>query len=106
MGKRHIGAYRPFGLEQRFGGQAAELKAPAQAFNRLAFGVGVTLGHTLNALAGDVLGDVFVHFNQDETAVAAVFGILFQHRMACGAATRKAVQNQGVFVRAEAKNAL
>ena len=49
-------------------------------------------------LRGDIPADVVVHLNQDESASAAVRGILGKHGMAGGAAAGKGVENEGVFV--------
>ena len=35
-----------------------------------------------------------VHFHQDETAVAAVLGVLLQHRVAGGAGTSEGIEDQ------------
>lgn len=79
FGKRDIAADLTVGVEQRLRRQAAELKTAAQASCGLAFGVGVATGHTPHALGGDVLGDVFIHFNEDEVVLAAVLGVLLEH---------------------------
>jgi hypothetical protein len=104
--KGHVAANLAVGVEQGFGREAAELEAAAQALYGVAFGVGVALGHAPDALAGDVVGDVCVHFNEDETALAAVFGVLLEHGMTGGAGPGEAVENEGVFVGGDLQDAL
>jgi len=106
LGEGHVGANLAVGVEQRFGGKAAELEAAAQAFDGVALGVGVAAGDPFDALGGHVAGDVVVHFHEDETAVAAVFGVLLEYGVAGCAGTRKAVENHRVFVGGDLQNAL
>lgn len=70
------------------------MEAAAQTFDGVALGVDVALCHTLYPLGGDVLGNVVIHFDKNEAAVAAVLGILFEDGMAGGAGAREAVENQ------------
>ena len=58
-----IGADLAVGIEEWFGGQAAELETTTEAVDGLGLGVGVALSHALDPLSGDVLRDIFVHFN-------------------------------------------
>ena len=78
--------------EQRFPGQSAVLEAAAEAWDFGAFGVGVAGADAADSFGGDVLGDAFVHFHQNETAVAAVFGVLFQDGVGGGAGAGEAIE--------------
>ncbi|MDD5404420.1 MAG: hypothetical protein PHZ14_07765 [Sulfuricella sp.] len=102
----HIAADLAVGVEQRFGKQAAELETAAEAFDGGAFRVGIAFRHPLDALARHVLGDVFIHFDEDETAAAAILSVLFEHGVSRGAGTCKAVKDQGILVGGDLQDAL
>ncbi|MBK8119443.1 MAG: hypothetical protein IPK39_09780 [Sulfuritalea sp.] len=97
LGEAHIGANLAFWCEERFWREGAELEAAAESCDHVFLGAGVSLGDPSHALCGDVGGDLLVHFDEDETALAAVLGVLLQYRMAAGAASCKAIENQGVL---------
>jgi hypothetical protein len=63
-------------------------------------------GHALDALGSDVAGDAVVHLDQDETAVAAVFGVLLEYRVAGGAGTGEAVEDERILVGGDLQDAL
>jgi hypothetical protein len=52
------------------------------------------------------LGDVFIHFNEDEVALAAVLGVLLEHGVGGGAGTGEAVKNDGIFIGSDLQDAL
>ncbi len=117
MGEAHIGPDLPIGGEQRLGGQAAELEAAAQpghpAFLPLPWGEGWGEGasgiagtHPPDPFGRDVPGDILVHLDQDEAAVAAVLGVLFEDRMTGGAGAGKGIQNQRILVGGDLQDAL
>ena len=102
--KGHVGANLAVGVEQRFGGKAAELETAAETFNTFTpspFGrgvrgegaFGVAAGDALDALGGHVFGNICVHLDEDETAVAAILGILLEYGVGGSAGACKAVED-------------
>jgi hypothetical protein len=74
----------PRGVEHRISRQFTELEAAAEAGDRLAFRVGVAFGYSFDALTCNIFRNVSVYFNENESAIAAVFGVLFKHGVASG----------------------
>ena len=102
----HVAADLAVGVEQRFGGQAAELEAAAEVLDGIALGAGVALRHALHPLGGDGAGDAVVHLDQDEAAVAAVLGVLLHHGMAGRAGAGETVEDEGILVSGKSQNTL
>ena len=57
------------------------LRAAAEAFDLFAPGVLVAVRHAADAFGGDIARDALIHLDQYKAAIAAVFGVLFQHGM-------------------------
>lgn len=104
--ERHVATHLPLDRKQGFAGQLAELSSRSRGVPGFALGAGVTPGDTAHAFGRDLARDQGVHFDSDETVVAAASGVLFRYRMASGAGASERVEHQRTLPGGDLKDSL